>query len=243
MIPKIIHYCWFGGKDIPMHLQTFIDGWKEVLGKEYSFKRWDESNSPMEVTYMKNAYAHGKWANLSNYARLHALYQEGGIYFDTDIELLQPLDQLLEHQLFLGFQDKDINQWNCVNNAVIGSVKAHPFIKGMMDAIEKGYSGEEKDAAITSPDLTTKLLRENGLKIYGFQTLANGVVLYPTEYFYPYHWKEKYTPNCKSPETVCVHHWQISWKEIVESQGQNKSIFKLNSYLKFKNRVRKLIKL
>ena len=104
MIPKVIHYCWFGGNPIPEKDRRYIEGWKEKC-PDYEIIEWNERNYDVSKNkYMAQAYEEKKWGFVSDYARLDLVYQYGGIYFDTDVELLKPLDNLLELEMFCGFE-------------------------------------------------------------------------------------------------------------------------------------------
>lgn len=208
MIPRIIHYCWFGGGPMPEAHQRYVDGWKNHF-QDYEIIRWDESNSPIHLPYMQKALAHRKWANLSNYTRLHALYEHGGIYLDTDIEVLKTFDELLTNECFVGFENNKIDWASCVNNAVMGAVPRHTFVSELKDQLLAHYDGVES-ANLSSPDLTTALLKKKGLNSYKAQWIGN-VHIYPKEYFYPYAWYEIYSSDCIMEQTYCIHHWQKSW--------------------------------
>ena len=104
MIPKIIHYCWFGNKKIPKDFQKYIEGWKK-LSPDYEIKEWNEQNFPFQKSlYCRQAYKAQKWAFVTDYARFRILYEYGGIYLDTDVELIKPLDSLLEECEKAGIQ-------------------------------------------------------------------------------------------------------------------------------------------
>ena len=102
MIPKIIHYCWFGGNPLPELAVKCIESWKKYC-PDYEIKRWDESNFDLNCCdYVKEAYRAKKWAFVSDYARFKVLYDEGGLYFDTDVELIKPIDDIIERGPFMG---------------------------------------------------------------------------------------------------------------------------------------------
>lgn len=103
MIPKKIHYCWFGSGEKSDLNKKCMETWHKYLG-DFEWKEWNEHNSPMDLRYLQEAFENNLWSRISNYIRLHALYKEGGIYLDLDIELLKPLDDLLENECFVGFQ-------------------------------------------------------------------------------------------------------------------------------------------
>ena len=209
MIPKIIHYCWFGTKPIPDDYQGYIAGWKKLM-PNYEIMLWNESNSPMHLPYLQAALKYKKWANLSNFVRIYALYHHGGIYMDTDMEVLQSLEVFRKHESFLGLELGEKNTKEIVvNNAIFGAEKGHSFIQKCMDFYLKYFDG--RDSALdSSPYLVTRLLKEAGMHEYGRQNVG-GVELFPKEYFYPYHITEKFSPDCVKANTYTIHHWGYSW--------------------------------
>jgi mannosyltransferase OCH1-like enzyme len=210
MIPKIIHYCWFGPNEKSELLLKCISSWETYM-PDYQIICWNEENSPLEIGYMKNALRNKKWAHLANYTRLHVLYEFGGIYFDTDIEVLKSFNPLLSNSCFVGFEKNNKNEWNtCVNNAVLGAIPKHPAIKQLKANLLKKYIGTEP-AVLSGPYLVSAYLFERGLTNYGEQDIES-IHIYPLEYFYPYAWNEEFHPSCIKPETFCIHHWQHSWK-------------------------------
>lgn len=210
MIPRKIHYCWYGGKEIPAEYQRYIYDWK-VKNPDYEIIRWDETNSPMHLPYMENALKHKKWANLSNFMRLHVLYREGGIYLDTDIEVLKSFDGLLSNTCFVGFESgAREGEKLLINNAVLGAVPGHPFIKKCKDYLLNNFDGAERPPD-SSPVMTTKILRELGVNFYGNQ-VAEDVRIYPVEYFYPVEYKKNDTVRITA-DSYTIHHWAATWKE------------------------------
>ncbi|MCA1838603.1 MAG: hypothetical protein LC674_07680, partial [Actinobacteria bacterium] len=162
---------------------------------------------PFDNAYCRAAYARKSWAKLSNYLRLHALYTEGGIYLDTDVEVLKNFAPLLHHKCFLGFQQKE-EQADWVANGVVGARPGHQFIRWCMELTEELFAvtGE----FYRSPTVTTKVLKEMGLRKYRLQEIQE-VVIYPIEYFYPYPWFGRFSPSCIKENTYCIHHWEGSW--------------------------------
>lgn len=206
MIPKIIHYCWFDNENMNNLVKRCISSWKAYL-PDYRLKKWDESNCPLDTAYTRQALAEKKWSKVSNYIRLYALYHEGGIYFDTEVEVTQSFDPLLTQNLFLGFQFQHEHiDW--VNNAVIGSLPGHPFLKECMVMTENALIFNHY--YYRSPEMTTLLLKKKGLRRYGFQKIDD-ITLYPVDYFYPYSVAEKFDPTCITNNTFCIHHWESSW--------------------------------
>ncbi len=176
--------------------------WRAVM-PDYEIREWTEKNSPMDLPYMKAACAQKRWSKAANYVRLLALQREGGIYFDTDIEVLKRFDPLLVERCFLGFQgQRDHAHW--VNNAVLGAEAGHPFLAACMEMTLNLF--EQEGALCASPVVTTRVLRDWGLVQYGRQTLRD-VTLFPVEYFYPHRWTDTLTSDCLTSETYCIHHW------------------------------------
>lgn len=206
MIPKKIHYCWFGNNPQNYLMRLCIESWKKNM-PDFEIKEWNEPNSPMNNAYTERALREGLWSKAANYVRLWALYNEGGIYLDTDIEALKSFTPFLVHNCFAGFQQEE-ERPGWVNNAILGAEQGNSFIKRCLDRTLQYF--EEKDEFIISPVLTTLVLKEMGLNKYGYQTIGN-VTIYPTEYFYPYPWYGKFSLDCISENTYCIHHWSASW--------------------------------
>lgn len=243
MIPKIIHYCWFGQQAIPEDQKALIEEWQQIL-PDYEIKLWNENNSPLNNRYCQMALSSKKWANLSNFVRFHALLSEGGIYLDTDIKLLRSFDPLLHYKCFLGFEnDKEV----VINNAVIGSIPQHPFISKCLQAFD-AFNGDEK-AHESAPLLVTNILKEEyHLNSTDTQEVGD-VALLSKEYFYPIHWNETYKLNSYenhiTENTYCVHLWNKSWfthemlhntindwqKWANDLSGENKRLQELNEHV------------
>jgi len=184
---------------------------------------WNEDNSPMDLPYMHAAYENKKWANLSNFTRLWAIAGHGGIYLDTDIEVLKTFDSLLSNNCFVGFEDIHVDWDGCINNAVIGAVPGHPFIIEMKDRLLREFNGLEA-AHLSSPNFTTKLLKEKGLREYKDQYIDDVHIL-PIEFFYPYSWHQKLTPQCVKSDTFCIHHFARSWGDDLPKETNNSILF------------------
>lgn len=206
MIPRKIHYCWFGEAPRSDLNRRCIESWHRVM-PDYQIKEWNETNSPLDGPYARAAYDKKLWSKVSNLVRLQALYAEGGIYFDTDVEAIKDFSPLLHDECFVGFQqEEETVDW--VNNAVLGARPGHPFLKRCAGLTEKVF--EEKGEYLRSPTVMTTVLKEMGLREYGMQE-AEGVRVYPIEYFYPYPWFGEFEQGCIKENTYCVHHWEGTW--------------------------------
>lgn len=208
MIPKIIHYCWYGGQPLPHEIEICIASWRKFC-PDYTIKRWDETNSPMDKPWMKQAFKHRKWAFMADYCRFHALYKEGGIYMDTDMLLKQGLDIFLNDSFFMGEQDA-----LSIAAGIIGAEQRHPYLKHILD-----YYDSIPFDVVSPPIIThilTALLEKDGY-VYEdkLQRLSNGIVLYPTEYFYPIHYTQPFEfddiDRYCTHDTYGVHLWNKSW--------------------------------
>ena len=148
---------------------------------------------------------------MSNFVRLYALYNEGGIYFDTDVEIIRNFSTLLNESCFFGFQPKGE-----INNAVMGSVKKHDFMKELVDTLPLKYNGLE-EAHLSSPGLVTEALRKRGLKEHidtdKDVVRVDNITIFPQRYFYPYAWWKKFDPHCIKKDTFAVHYWMIRWQK------------------------------
>ncbi|MBK8698671.1 MAG: hypothetical protein IPN29_03695 [Saprospiraceae bacterium] len=182
---------------------------------DYQIKKWDEQNSPVHLPYVRKALQKKQWANASNFVRLWAVYGHGGLYFDTDVEVLKPFDDLLNNVCFLGKEKSSEKIY--VNNAVIGAVPGHWFIRQCLVALSSRYDGSEA-ANLSSPMLTTLELKKLGsIKGPGEQVIRD-IRLYDHTLFYPYAWNEK--ERNQIPETHClaIHHYEKNWSSAPVTQ-------------------------
>ncbi|GAF66996.1 glycosyl transferase [Bacillus sp. TS-2] len=206
-IPKIIHYCWFGSQEKPKMVQQCMDSWKKQL-PTYQFKEWNEENFNINVNqYVSQAYAAKKFAFVSDYVRVYALYHEGGIYLDTDVEVFQSFDPLLKHHSFWGFE-----QEHFIATSTIGSVKGNQWFKAFLDMYDRMpfLLNDGSYNELTNVALITKKLEEEGLVRDGqFQELKDIGVFYPQEYFSPYDYIN--CRNLSSEKTYTLHHFHKSW--------------------------------
>ena len=159
MIPKIIHYCWFGGNPLPTDVKQCIESWKKMC-PDYEIKRWDESNFDVNAhPFTKAAYEAKAWAFVSDYARLKVVCDNGGIYLDTDVELLKNLDSLREYQCYIGVQQAG---HLCTTGLGFGATKSNPVVQQMLRKYDKIVFSEERKAEFACPYLNNAVLEELG---------------------------------------------------------------------------------
>ena len=214
-IPKTIHYIWVGGKEMPDEYRRFIGTWKEH-SPEYELKRWDESNYDFsKCDYMKEAYECGAWGFVPNFARLDIIYEHGGIYLDTDVEVLKSMECLLNDDAFLGMTCAD----RVSNGCGFGAVAGHPLIGEMKARFESMHFTDRSGKAerISCSAVLRPVLRKWGFKNENQYQNINGVALYPAEVFSPL------TPegmeNFFSEKTISVHHQDGTWRKQREKHG------------------------
>ena len=209
-IPKVIHYCWFGGNPKPKLAEKCIKSWKKYC-PDYEIIEWNEENFDVSANrYCREAYEAKKWAFVTDYARLKILYEQGGFYFDTDVELRKSLDPLCSEQGFAGIENS--TRFVKVNTGLgMGSEPGAPLVKAILDSYE-GISFLKEDGTL---DTTTCTVRNTEiLKQYGYveenkmQTVA-GFTIYPTEYFSPMVMENANLKVTKS--TYSIHHYSLSW--------------------------------
>lgn len=223
MIQKTIHYCWFGGNPLPDIATRCIRSWKKYC-RGYNIIRWDESNFDISACpiYVRQAYKAKKWAFVTDYVRLKVIFEHGGIYLDTDVEIIRPLDELLVHKAYFGFEDASaINaamqnteepQYYVNTGLGFGAEKGHPIIREMMDDYENipfilpdGSYDQE-----ACPKRNTKVLARHGLvQNNTFQHLKDGISVLPTQWLCPF---DYWSGNGKITEqTVSIHLFSSSW--------------------------------
>lgn len=206
-IPRIIHYCWFGEKEKPVIVKRCIDSWKKNLS-EYEIKEWNEDNFEVNCnSYVREAYESGKFAFVSDYVRVYALYKFGGIYLDTDVEVFKPFDDMLHQDSFWGFE-----QENYIATSTIGAAKGNKLIRIFLDSYkEKNFIKEDGSYDdLTNVVIVTEILKDIGLIANGeYQEIKGIGCFYPQTYFSPYDYI-----NCRkfiTENTYTMHHFYKSW--------------------------------
>lgn len=207
MIPKIIHYCWFGKKDLSPLASKCIDSWKAFL-PDYEIMRWDETTFNVDsFLYTKQAYKEKKFAYVSDVVRLYALSRFGGIYMDTDVEVIRPFDELLKNKSFTGFEDNIT-----ITTATIGCSPKSKWIQDLLDSyIDKSfYDDDDNPVLIPNPNLFTDYLVSKGLVNNNtFQIVEDYISIYPSIFFSP---KSHETGIINiAPDTHSIHHFSGSW--------------------------------
>lgn len=180
MIPKKIHYCWFGNGEMNEKARKCINSWKKKC-PDYEIVEWNETNFDINMNaYTKYTYDTKQYAFLSDYARLYIIYREGGIYFDVDVETLKSLDPLLNHPAFFGFETATY-----VNTGIgFGAEASNPIVKDMLNEYDQVLDGMH--GVIGCPKLNTNALIKHGMLQNGEYQVLDGAVVYPVDYFNPY---------------------------------------------------------
>jgi hypothetical protein len=194
MIPKTIHYCWFGNKAKPEVFNRCLESWRRFC-PDYTVREWNSENFLSESAFFRNTIAEGKYAFASDYARAHVLAEHGGVYVDTDVELVGPLDRFLVHGAFSAFETVGLPF-----TAVWASVAGHPWPK----RISEWYDRQADTAGyLTNTALVSDLL----VRSWGvdpardeLQLLDDGIAIYPSTTF-----------CVPSPHSVAIHHFEGSW--------------------------------
>jgi len=224
-IPRLIHYCWFGGKPLPSLSKKCLKSWKRYL-PDYKIILWDETTFDIAVhPYTREAYGAKKWAFITDYIRLYVLYHFGGIYMDTDVEVIKPLTRFLTDPAFTCFQPPDHIHPDkiVIQTGMIGAEKGNLWIKKMLDYYEnKSFLDKNGVPDLTANPfpLTDITIKEFGLKLdLSFQTLMDAVVIYPQDYFCPINWKDN--KIIQSENTYAIHHFSGSW---ISDKQYSKSI-------------------
>lgn len=219
MIPKIIHYCWFGRGQMPDLALKCIESWHKYM-PDYEYKLWNEDNFDVNsVPYVREAYEARKFAFVTDYVRLYALYTEGGIYMDTDVEVLKPYDDLLQLTAFTGYEGS--KRMPPVTGTMASEAKGE-WVKEQLEA----YAGAHFVKPDGTLDLTTntqrisEIMRKNGFVQDGKYHVYKDLHVFPTEYFCP---KQTTGEFLLTENTYCDHHFMGTWSN---SARNRKNLFK-----------------
>ena len=225
MIPRTIHYCWFGGGALPELAVRCLASWGEQM-PDWEVRRWDETNFDVQhAAYAREAYRLRQYAYASDYARLWVLYHHGGIYLDTDVELLRPLDDLAAQGAFMGQEQAECpneERLHCAMGLGVGCEAGHPFIGRMLEHYRTLHfvsrTGRQGDTIV---DITRRLLAKEPVEsLAGGVLRCAGFTIYPWQYLCPLNY---FTGQLDvQPETYAIHHYAASWV----GDRQHESFFK-----------------
>ncbi|MBR5125193.1 MAG: glycosyl transferase [Oscillospiraceae bacterium] len=214
-IPKIIHYCWFGGGEIPERDQKCIASWKKYC-PDYEIIQWNEDNYDVtQIPYMKAAYDAKRWGFVPDYIRMDVVHRYGGIYMDTDVELIRPLDELLHYGAYAGVEADS----NCINFGLgYGAEPGHPLLRELCDHYKTlEFQNEDGSLNLTpNPIIVTEYLkkRKDVHVVPGEIREAEGLTLLPSEYLCPQNFTTGKT--VLTDKTFSIHHYHASWQTAEE---------------------------
>lgn len=242
MIPRVIHYCWFGKNPLPEDAMKCIASWKKYC-PDYQIIQWNEDNYDVNRNqYVSAAYKEKKWAFVSDYARIDIINEYGGIYMDTDVELIKSLDGFLNQKMFCGWEERDAyyikrnpNYENSVNTGLgFGAEAKNPILIDILEFYNKlsFYNGDGSLNLIACPHYQTQIMKKYGLDDTKrtYQKLEFCTV-YPEDYFSP---KSITTGKINlTKNTVSIHHFSMSWIDPYEKKMQNMEL-KLQKYVSYR---------
>lgn len=218
-IPKIIHYCWFGGKPLSEEVQHCIESWKKYC-PDYEIWRWDENNYDYtRILYTKQAYQNRKWAFVSDVARLEVVYRYGGFYLDTDVELIKSLDDLCYESAYMGFEKGRL----VATGLGFGAEKNNPVILNILKMYDR-LSFVNQDGSLNLKPctiITTDYLKTLGLVSEDRMQILPNIKIYPSDFFCPMLLDNgaDITDN-----TISIHHYSGTWTTDYEKSNQKKRV-------------------
>ena len=207
-IPKILHYCWFGGKPKPPLAEKCIRSWKKFC-PDFEIQEWNESNFDLEQVpaYVRQAYEAGRWAFVTDYVRLRALTEVGGVYLDTDVEIVRPLDPFLKHEAFAGFEHLER-----VQTGVLACRKGFPLFQEFLAYYDTAVFRRPDGSmdTTTNVEILTGICRKKGLVFNDTFQVVDGLAVYPREVFCPVDYDTMKLK--KTRKTVTIHWFSGSWQ-------------------------------
>lgn len=224
MIPKVIHYCWFGKSEKSELVIKCIESWKKYC-PDFKIIEWNEETYDVTKNkYMYQAYQMKRWGFVTDYVRLDVVYRYGGIYLDTDVELVRSIDELLETEGFIGFEKTPGENLASVfvnTGQGFGAVAFHSAVKEMLDVYDRLiFMKEGEENLKTCPYYNTEALVKLGLKQVNTYQDIDGFRIYPTDYFCPINWK---TQKCEMTQnTYSIHHFNASWLSAKEKRKRKR---------------------
>ncbi|MGD0711515.1 MAG: glycosyltransferase [Bacteroidales bacterium] len=220
MIPKVIHYCWFGKSAMPQLALKCIESWRNYL-PDYKLKLWNEDIFDINsVPYVKEAYGAQKYAFVTDYVRLFALFREGGIYMDTDVEVLKSLNELLYLPAFSGYES---NKYSSFPTGIMASEKGGIWVTEQL-AYYDGVHFLKPDGTYdmtTNTQTISRIMNENGFELNGkYQVYKKNMHAFPKDYFCP---KTSTGVLKLTKNTYCIHHFTGSWNNPPNTMGKIKN--------------------
>lgn len=207
MIPKVIHYCWFGRSELPPLAKKCIASWRKFL-PDYEIKEWNEDNYDItKNAYMASAYKEKKFGFVPDYIRSDLIYKYGGFYFDTDVEVIKPLDSLLHYKGIMGFESKEF----VAGGLIVAGEKGMEIFKEMRDIYDSVsfYNEDGSLNLLPSPAYNTEVLVKHGLKKNGELQEVAGITIFPADYFCPK--PSQFGKINITENTLTIHHYAASW--------------------------------
>lgn len=243
MIEKKIHYVWMGRGQKSELILECMKSWEKYL-HDFEIIEWNEDNFDIESNrYVKEAYDNKKWAFVSDYIRLYALYNYGGIYLDTDMEILKPIDSFLEHSAFSGFESKEY-----ILTGLIGAKKGHPWVGDLLQYYENKSFFKSDGLLDLTPNvvnITKKSIEKYGLLLNDeYQKLEDDLHIYPKDFFCPSDYGDsiKQKQSKITMNSFSIHHYDGSWLTISgKVKAKIRGMVGKNNVDKFKNII-KIIK-
>ena len=207
-IPKILHYCWFGGKPNPPLAEKCIRSWRKFC-PDFEIREWNESNFDLEQVpaYVRQAYEAGRWAFVTDYVRLRALTEVGGVYLDTDVEIVRPLEPFLKHEAFAGFEHLER-----VQTGVLACRKGFPLFQEFLAYYDTAVFRRPDGSmdTTTNVEILTGICRKKGLVFNDTFQVVDGLAVYPREVFCPVDYDTMKLK--KTRKTVTIHWFSGSWQ-------------------------------
>lgn len=211
MIPKMIHYCWFGRKELPPLAKKCIASWREFM-PDYEIREWNEDNFDVNsIHYTAQAYKHKKYAFVSDYARFKILYEYGGIYFDTDVEVIKPIDDILEKGAFFGLEQDAKDHFACAPGLGFACSPGLGLLREMLE-LYKNLDFEQSDGSLNQKTVVehfSEMLLAKGLRPTPGVMEFEGAHIYPPDFFCPK--PSEFGKIQITENTRTIHHYAASW--------------------------------